>query len=726
MNEVINNLGKIYGAPFYILGGDFTFTNLYAFILLMIFIFCLLHFLLLKYSSIISNIKDGIEIFRNTNPQNVKPEEIGERLDDNPSLKDAWREFRETLINEQEYNKIVCPIDAKNFFHNNRIISLNRRFYNALPGIFTGAGILGTFLGLVFGIQGFDSGNAEEIRQGVQTLLSGMAIAFSTSVWGISLSLLFSVVEKFSIGKLEKNISRLQDEVNRVFSHATEEYYLNKLWDDSKQQTAALKSFSTDLADAVRISMSEVVSKDLAPVMLELTKAVKELNEFKNESTADAIEKIVNQFRESLTNQTNNEIQQLSQVLDETASVITKIPNQFNSFIEEVKQSSITHQKELLEGLEANQMKEHSRNEQLQNNLAEFLEKIQSLTEQQTEHLEKVSSTMHNRLNESTEQFENNIQKQSNMVAENIQSILNSIKEFSTQNQKELTNILEANQMKEHSRNEKLNSKLNDFLDRIDILSQEQNQHLQQVSNEVQNHLSNAIETFGNNIQKQSDMVDINVNFLLKQTQEWTQEIESRLDRFTEQRQSEISKVQEVLAKAKSIIESSGGIIESANLSAMEMNDAMDKLKEVVKDFNEFTIRNQQVFKAFENTTQMFVSHADQYSELTQTALEDIKTTTAHTQQAWKAYEQKFGDIKIDIDKMFSTLQIKIQDYRNAVESGLKDYIAITRESLNDYLRDVDDQLAQSTNMLANAIETFSDGIEDLNDAMDKIRKGRH
>ena len=68
-------------------------------------------------------------------------------------------------------------------------------FYNSgIPGTLTGMGILGTFLGLSMGLGAFSGDDIFTISDNVGALLSGMKVAFHTSVYGIFFSLVFSMI----------------------------------------------------------------------------------------------------------------------------------------------------------------------------------------------------------------------------------------------------------------------------------------------------------------------------------------------------------------------------------------------------------------------------------------------------------------------------------------------------------------------------------------------------
>lgn len=182
--------------------------------------------------------------------------------DEDKLFKKAWQEFKESLV-IPERRKVVYKTDESSlFFSEDRLLGqyLNLRFWNSVPALLVGLGILGTFVGLVWGLipfSGIDFERTEEIRKGIEKLLSGVSTAFVTSVWGMLVSLLFNGVEKLYIGKVSREIAILQDVLDEPFTLTTEEEIAERQDYELEQQTAALKSFSTDLANDIKSAMAD-------------------------------------------------------------------------------------------------------------------------------------------------------------------------------------------------------------------------------------------------------------------------------------------------------------------------------------------------------------------------------------------------------------------------------------------------------------------------------------
>lgn len=72
--------------------------------------------------------------------------------------------------------------------------------YDSIPTVFTTLGVLGTFVGIYFGLRNFDVNN---VTGSIPSLLDGLKTAFTTSIWGISLSLIFGKISQIVLRSVE-------------------------------------------------------------------------------------------------------------------------------------------------------------------------------------------------------------------------------------------------------------------------------------------------------------------------------------------------------------------------------------------------------------------------------------------------------------------------------------------------------------------------------------------
>lgn len=75
--------------------------------------------------------------------------------------------------------------------------------YDTIPNVFTTIGILGTFVGIYFGLRTFDVNN---INESIPNLLEGLKTAFTTSIWGIILSLVFGKISQVVLRSAEQKL----------------------------------------------------------------------------------------------------------------------------------------------------------------------------------------------------------------------------------------------------------------------------------------------------------------------------------------------------------------------------------------------------------------------------------------------------------------------------------------------------------------------------------------
>lgn len=66
-----------------------------------------------------------------------------------------------------------------------------------IPGTLTGLGLLGTFIGLITGINSIQVSSVDATLASIQTLFSGIQTAFYTSIAGVILSIIFNIMYKF-------------------------------------------------------------------------------------------------------------------------------------------------------------------------------------------------------------------------------------------------------------------------------------------------------------------------------------------------------------------------------------------------------------------------------------------------------------------------------------------------------------------------------------------------
>lgn len=109
-------------------------------------------------------------------------------------LQDAFDKYRLRVKATRTKRGAASSCDLGEYINEDLLDRTGMSFFNSgVSGMLTGLGILGTFLGLSMGLGAFTGDDIFSISDNVGSLLSGMKVAFHTSVYGIFFSLVFNI-----------------------------------------------------------------------------------------------------------------------------------------------------------------------------------------------------------------------------------------------------------------------------------------------------------------------------------------------------------------------------------------------------------------------------------------------------------------------------------------------------------------------------------------------------
>ena len=136
------------------------------------------------------------EAYKKAGNQNVWSElEKDKEFFEEENLKKAFARFIQQMNNSRIGKRYAGSCDIEDYINEELLDRVGGSHYNsAISGTMTGLGILGTFIGLSLGLGSFSGDDIYTISDNVGPLLSGMKVAFHTSVYGIIFSLIFNFV----------------------------------------------------------------------------------------------------------------------------------------------------------------------------------------------------------------------------------------------------------------------------------------------------------------------------------------------------------------------------------------------------------------------------------------------------------------------------------------------------------------------------------------------------
>lgn len=249
----------------------------------------------------------------------------------NKVLKHVWKEFKETLHGQKELNsssgqfEVVAErstIPAEAFFSTETLVDtvLRTEFFKHLPGILTGLGIIGTFLGLINGLREFEvSEDAIIARQSLNALLEGVHEAFLVSTAAIGLAMLITFFEKWLITALYKRVETICQLLDGMFQAGAGEEYLSRLVQASETSAKEAKQLKQSLVGDLKQILEELTEKQIAANTISSTQIADRIVAGVNDSLKEPLTDI----SEAVKHVSGRQGEAVNKLLTDTMSALT-------------------------------------------------------------------------------------------------------------------------------------------------------------------------------------------------------------------------------------------------------------------------------------------------------------------------------------------------------------------------------------------------------------------
>jgi len=358
----------------------------------------------------------------------VELEEIKSGAMSAPDLSRLWREYAKTLHPQHEVadnglSHIVrwrATALADSFFSEQAIVDtrLKTEYYKHVPGILTGLGIIGTFMGLIIGLGRFKvPKDLTLVQEQLGQLLASVGSAFYVSAAAIALAMLFTWIEKSLVAARYRQVEQLRECVDHMFKSGAGEEYLARVAvaaENSATQAAQLKdALVTDLkqilteqmdrqiqaqaqhTDQMSVNVGKAISESLGVPMEAITKAVQRVSSDQGEAVNNLLTDVLASFSEQMKEMFGGQMQGISELLREASASMQAAAVQFGQLAEnmgEAGTSTVNAMGEkLVEALAGMDARQQAMNKQM----AAFVEQIRaSVGESQTESARKLQEVL--------------------------------------------------------------------------------------------------------------------------------------------------------------------------------------------------------------------------------------------------------------------------------------------------------------------------------------------
>jgi hypothetical protein len=297
-------------------------------------------------------------------------------------LQRSWDAFAESLHaqkTQNEYGEMVVSrwrstSMAAVYFTEGTLVQnrINAEFFKNLPGILTGLGIIGTFTGLIGGLQDFGAkldapGADAQASQGaamqaaLQALMGHVGDAFKLSGVAIFLAMLTTFAEKLLLNSCIGQLDRLCELIDHSFEAGAGEEYMHRLVlaaETSATQALQIKdSLVTDLRQVLsELTQSQIeafnnsqnqLSRDIVEnlgaalkgPLDKLAAASEGVREEQGERVTQLMEQLMSRFTNDMQGMFGGQMSAVAEVLKSTGQTITEATNEFKVAAQKISQA---------------------------------------------------------------------------------------------------------------------------------------------------------------------------------------------------------------------------------------------------------------------------------------------------------------------------------------------------------------------------------------------------
>ena len=341
----------------------------------------------------------------------------------------VWDSFRDTLHEQYSFHggqpqltSIRSTVPAAAVFSTQSLVDarLNVEFFKHLPGILTGIGIIGTFYGLINGIQHFDPSllakaktdpaQMDKLFGGLKVLFEEVQGAFIASFFAIGAAMFITLLEKILINICYRKLEHLCQILDALYEGGVGEDYLASLVKSSAEnatQTAQLKqSLVTDLSKLL-FDLSEAQGKqsevlgnllsakiqehidasenhgekfraDLKEGLADIGKTVAGVTDGQGDTMTGMLDDLIKSFSNNIQNTFGDQLKGQADMMNVAVASMSEMQTGFKTLLQDLRESGKFEREDLTSkvtslvgALEAQQSK-------LENQITTFIEVIQS------------------------------------------------------------------------------------------------------------------------------------------------------------------------------------------------------------------------------------------------------------------------------------------------------------------------------------------------------------
>lgn len=257
------------------------------------------------------------------------------------SLLDAWNRFDAARYRSGPVPTGKSTASPADHFTIDTVLARNPgRLPDALPGVFTAVGLLGTFVGIALGLADIEpAAGTEDLMEGIRTLMGGMSTAFLTSIVGITWSVWWLFEWRLAERRLRSELDRFVQCM--VQTHPAEEPHETLARIAEAQER--VRDTATEVKDIAGGIKSEIqglghqMAEALEPYFEKhIAEPIRALNTDLGQRQTDALKQMVEEFRATLVSSVQVELSALGQSLRDASDHQVNAARRLESFFDQL------------------------------------------------------------------------------------------------------------------------------------------------------------------------------------------------------------------------------------------------------------------------------------------------------------------------------------------------------------------------------------------------------
>lgn len=613
-------------------------------------------------------IETYLDILKKYNPQNVNVyfESLSQEMENSDLIKGIWRKYQRTLISIPGKDGLekYSTVESESYFSVAAFTEgMKSGLWSGLAGTFTGIGILGTFIGLTIGLAGVDTSSTGALSSSISGLLGGMSTAFVTSISGIVSAIIFGVWHSQNMKRFGDAVSRFTDALDQVFIRKSVEEILLEELAESRAQRAAMEQLSTDMAISICDHLPDVLDQ-LA------------------EKMDSAMKGNLDTMLAGLSERQDKQTEQLMQISSNTNSLVS---GGFDQLGDVLKKGVGQGAEEL-----GNSLKN------LSSDIASLAEGIRDILDRSTKASSEANQKTLDALNEAISKMN-----------ETMEGMANKQTEETDKNIQRMTALMEE-----------MKTTMKDIFDKMAASAKEQRAEIDKIAKDSADQTK---ENLG--------VINASVKELMAEIANQMQQMQSMVDTHEKHMQETLDQMRQAVSSSGNVVNAAGKTVEAAGKTAKVFVEAADdvsmKLKTAAEPLQKAAQPLQQAAASLDSGVQALAqsitkqqadakSVAESMQKISGDYMESslyVKQALEETRNSWSAYEDRFKGVSGELEKAFVQLDKGMQDYNKATDEGL-------RAKLTKF----DETISKAVDTLAGITEDVNENIEDLTDAIKKMR----